>query len=657
MTETGNYTEALNTGIGNFNITPIESVMQDFDNDGYLDILIAGTEWLYFHNNGNMTFTRRTGVFANNGMVSFSTGDLNHDGFVDIFASYGDIYQTPSNQFDDVLYLNERNANNFIAFTLEGTTSEKGAIGGRVTIYGPWGIQIREVRAGESYGTCNSSQLHFGLGANTQVDSAVVWFTSGTTTTLTNLAANQFVHVVENSCAITGNIISGNAIICTGQNTTLTAPAGFASYLWQDGSTTQSLTVNQPGSYNVMVTDASGCSAISANKIVELNPDETPTVSVNGELNFCQGESVTLTSTPASSYAWSNGSNTQSLVVTQTGSYSVAIQGVCGTFSSTSIVVDVLPAPTPVATGATGPNPSVLQLNATGSNLNWYDQQTGGTLVGTGNSFTTPLLVTSTTYWVDQTTLYPGPTAYTGIPAHSGTTYSGTTTNGSLNFNVINPCTLVSVKVYTDTPGNREIQIRDAGNNVVQSLLVNIPIDTSRVTLNFPLTPGTYSITTNATVNNTNFGFNTPRLRRNSSGVSYPYTINDLVSITGSNQGSGFYYYFYDWEVKGEDVSCVSARVPVLAEVTATGVSENASNGFSVYPNPASDFVMIDAGGKSITLVELTDLTGRLVRSLQFPKGNNSSIRLNLEGLASGQYQLLLTQSDRKTSAGKVTVK
>lgn len=655
---TGNYTEALNTGIGNFNITPIESVMQDFDNDGYLDILIAGTEWLYFHNNGNMTFTRRTGVFANNGMVSFATGDLNHDGFVDVFASYGDIYQSPSNQFDDVLYLNERNSNNFIAFTLEGTTSEKGAIGSRVTIYGPWGIQVREVRAGESYGTCNSSQLHFGLGIHTQVDSAVVWFTSGTTSTLTNLASNQFVHVVENSCAITGNIISGNAIICTGQSATLTAPAGFASYLWQDGSTSQSITVSQPGAYNVMVTDASGCSSISANKIVELNPDETPTVSVNGELNFCQGESVTLTSSSASGYAWTNGSNSQSVVVTQTGSYSVAIQGVCGTFSSASVVVDVLPAPTPVASGTTGPNPSTLQLSATGSNLSWYDQQTGGNIVGTGNTFTTPVLTASTTYWVDQATVYVGPIAYTGITSHSGTSlYSGNTTNAALNFTVINPCTLVSAKVYTDTPGNREIQLRDAGNNVIQSLLVNIPIDSSRVTLNFPLTPGTYSLTTNSTVNNTNFGFNSPRLRRNSSGVSYPYTINDLVSITGSNQGSGFYYYLYDWEVKGEDVTCVSARVPALAEITLTGISETASNSFSVYPNPASEYIMIDAAGKSITLVELTDLTGRLVRSIQFPKGNNSSIRLNLEGLASGQYQLLLTQSDRKTSAGKVTVK
>ena len=654
---TGNYTEALNTGIGNFNITPIESVMQDFDNDGYLDILISGTEWLYFHNNGNMTFTRRTGVFANNGMVSFATGDLNHDGFVDIFASYGDIYQSPSNTYDDVLYLNDRNVNNFIAFTLEGTASEKGAIGSRVTIYGPWGIQVREVRAGESYGTCNSSQLHFGLGSSTQVDSAVVWFTSGTSSTLTNLAANQFVHVVESSCSISGNIISGNAIICTGQSTTLTAPAGFASYLWQDGSTTQSITVSQPGSYNVLVTDASGCSSISANRMVELNPDETPTVSINGELSFCQGASVTLTSSVASGYQWSNGSSNQSIVVTQTGNYSVSIQGVCGTFASSTIAVDVLPAPTPTATGATGPNPSALLLSATGSNLSWYDAQTGGNLVGTGNTFTTPVLNASTTYWVDQATLYPGLTDYTGIYSHSGTsTYSGSTTNAALNFTVINPCTLVSAKVYTDTPGNREIQLRDANNNVLQSLLVNIPVDTSRITVNFTMVPGTYSITTNAAVNNQNFGFNSPRLRRNSSGVSYPYTITDLISITGSNQGPGFYYYFYDWEVKGEDVACVSARVPALAEITPTGVTETTENLFSVYPNPAGEFVMIELGGKPITMVELTDLTGRLVRSLQFPKGTMNDIRLSLEGLSSGNYQLRLTSTDKSVSTKKISI-
>jgi hypothetical protein len=655
---TGNFTELTSTGIGNFNITPIESVMQDFDNDGYLDILISGTEWLYFRNNGNMTFSRVTGVFANNGMVSFATGDLNHDGFIDVFASYGDIYQSPSNTYDDVLYLNNRNQNNFIAFTLEGTVSEKGAIGSRVTLYGPWGIQVREVRAGESYGTCNSSQLHFGLGSYSQVDSAVIWFTSGNTTTLTNLAANQFVHVKENNCSVTGNIIAGNAIICTGQSTTLTAPAGFASYLWQDGSTGQSLTVTQPGAYNVMVTDASGCSVISASRMVELNPDETPIVSVNGELNFCQGQSVTLTSSSASGYSWSNGANSQAINVTQSGSYSVTIQGVCGSFSSTAINVDVLPAPTPVAQGATGPNPSSLVLTATGSNLNWYDQQTGGTLVGSGNTFTTPSLTANTTYWVDQTTLYPGPTTYTGIYSHSGTsTFSGNTTNGALNFTVLNPCTLVSVKVYTDTPGNREIQVRDAGNNVVQSLLVNIPIDTSRVTLNFPLIAGSYSITTNSTINNTNFGFNAPRLRRNSSGVNYPYIVNNLVSITGSTLGQQFYYYFYDWEVRGEDFACVSARVPALAEILSTGITETGSNDMYIYPNPASSHVIVNPGKKGVTLVELQDMSGRLVRSLHLPKNHSGLVQLNLEGVAKGNYQLRITASDKSVTNQKVMVK
>jgi hypothetical protein len=38
-----------------------------------------------------------------------------------------------------------------------------GMIGANVVIYGPWGMQRREVRSGESYGTCNSFTLHFGF--------------------------------------------------------------------------------------------------------------------------------------------------------------------------------------------------------------------------------------------------------------------------------------------------------------------------------------------------------------------------------------------------------------------------------------------------------------------------------------------------------------
>ncbi|MBK6839121.1 MAG: CRTAC1 family protein [Bacteroidetes bacterium] len=330
----GHYTELLSTGFHTNAITPIESVVEDFDNDGFADILVTGSEWMFWKNNGDLTFTQLNGLFANNGMLSFASGDLNHDGFIDIYASYGDIYTDPTS-IQDVAYLNNRNSNHFITFDLRGTVSNKGAIGGRATIYGPWGVQVREIRAGESYGTCNSSQLHFGLGNNVEVDSAVIWFPSGITTTLFNLHANQFVTVVESNCSLSGNLISGPNILCTGQTITLNAAAGFSSYLWSTGETTASIQVSAAGSYNVLVSDGSACTDLSPTLEISLNPDETPTVSASGDLSFCAGGSVTLLSSVAVAYDWSDGSTTQSINVTTPGSYTVTITGACGQFTLT----------------------------------------------------------------------------------------------------------------------------------------------------------------------------------------------------------------------------------------------------------------------------------------------------------------------------------
>ena len=652
---TGHYTDiTATTGFTTPNTDPIESFFEDFDNDGFVDILISGggpgNSYFMYHNNGNNTFTLASNPIpaTTNGMLSFAAGDLNHDGKIDIFASYGNVYNSPTNT-DDVLYLNTTsNNNNFISFALKGTVSNEGAIGSRVSIYGPWGVQIREVRAGESYGTCNSSQLHFGIGQATTIDSAVVWFTSGTTTTLTGLTANQFVSVVEGGCVITGNTIPGPYILCTGQSLTLTAPAGYSAYSWNDGSTTQSITVSAAGTYNVLVTDATGCSGISPSVNVVLNPDETPTVTTVGELIFCEGGSATLTSTPAAGYLWSDGSTTQSIAVTQTGSYAVTIQGVCGSFTSANTDVTVLAAPVPVGTGASGPSPSILVLSATGTNLSWYDQQTGGTLLGTGTTFTTPLINTTTTYWVDDRTDYPGAINYTGQTYHEGSLYSGgANTNGALYFDVLSACTLNSVKVYTDSPGNREIQLKNGAGTVIQSLLVNIPLDSSRVNLNFTLAPGIgYSITTNPTVNNQTLGTTTPRLQRSSQGVTYPYTVNNLVSISGSNQGSAYYYYFYDWEVSEPSYECTSARVPVVADITTGLNAVNSENTILVYPNPADHFVTVEMNKSGNVTADLFDVTGRIVKSLVFDSNKGSKINFDLTGIARGSYNLRIQNSE-----------
>jgi hypothetical protein len=655
---TGNFTDiTLTSGFTTPNTDPIESYVEDFDNDGFLDILISGggpgNSYFMYHNNGNSTFTLATVPIPSttNGMLSFAAGDLNHDGKVDIFASYGNVYNTPTST-DDVLYLNTtNNTNHYITFALTGTVSNLGAIGARVTIYGPWGKQIREVRAGESYGTSNSMQCHFGLGANATVDSARIDWPSHLQTHFTTLAADQFVTAVEGTCTITGNVIPGPYIFCSGQSLTLNAAAGFATYNWSNGATTQSTTITTPGIYNVIVTSGNGCSSISPSVNIQLNPDETPTVTAAGALEFCQGGTVTLTSTPATSYLWSNGETTQSISVNQSGSYSLTIQGFCGVFSSLPVNVNVLAAPLPIVTGASGVGPTSLTLNATGNSLSWYDQQFGGTLLGTGPSYTTPVLTTTTTYWVENATSYPGPTDYTGQTYHEGTPYSsGTNTNGAIDFDVTTPCTLVSVKVYTDTPGDREVDLLNSAGTVINSQLVTIPMDTSRITLNFSLTPGTgYRLTTNAAVNITNLGTVTPRLQRSNQGVMYPYTVNNVLSLTGSNQGGGYYYYFYDWEVEEQATVCVSDRVPVDAVILPVGISSiNSNSGFSIYPNPVKNFLNIklpDSFNGSLT-IKISDLTGRIVSDNIYSAATDN-LKINLKDFAKGAYLVkLVTDKD-----------
>ena len=671
---TGHYTDITSgTGFNTNGFDPIESMCEDFDNDGYLDILIAGggggNSYLLYHNNGDNTFTQSTLPFAaqSNGMLSFGTGDLNHDGKRDVFASYGDVYNNPTNT-DDVLFLNSiNNGNHFITFALTGTTSNVDAIGAKVSIYGPWGVQVREVRAGESYGNSCSMQIHFGLGANTLVDSARISWPSHQTTLLTNLAADQFVTSVEGSCNITGNVIPGPYNLCTGQTITLTAAAGFTSYDWSNGDNTQSSTISLPGLYNVMVTDAGGCTGLSPTVQVVVNPDETPSVTVSGDLEFCEGGAVTLTSAAAASYLWSSGATTQSIVVTQSGSYDVTIQGLCAAFTSDPEVVNVLAAPVPVASDDSAVSPNSITLMATGNDIAWYDSSTGGTLLGTGPSYITPVLTNTTTYWVENATSYGGANAATGQPDHTGTSAFNNTINGGIDFDVMAPCVLATVKVITDNThyGVRDVQVLNSVGTVLNTVSINVTTDTAIVTLNIALSPGTgYRITTDAVVDSINFGDFSPFLQRSSNGVNYPYTINNVISLTngwtGSNISSSAYYYFYDWQITLPPTVCTSVRIPVQAIMLLPDAISNftAENNFSIYPNPADQNVTVSFSnaGTQKSAVEFIDVTGRVVSSaiMQNAAGNYNQ-SFDISGFAKGVYMIHISSND-KTSYQQLIV-
>ncbi|MBK6399675.1 MAG: VCBS repeat-containing protein [Bacteroidetes bacterium] len=169
------------SGIDSFPGLSTEYASYDFNNDGFADVLTPG--YILF-NNGNGTFTSQA-----YSMSMGAVGDLNNDGFLDI-------------QNGNTIYYNDGNNRNWLTVTLKGTTSNKNGIGARVEIYGPWGKQIRDIRAGVGFRYMGTLNAHFGISYFNTIDSVVVKWTSGNTDVICNPTINSVLHIEENSAPV-----------------------------------------------------------------------------------------------------------------------------------------------------------------------------------------------------------------------------------------------------------------------------------------------------------------------------------------------------------------------------------------------------------------------------------------------------------------------
>jgi len=151
--------------------------------------------------------------------------------------------------------------------------------------------------------------------------------------------------------------VSGVTSLCEGDPTQLSAPAGFAAYLWSTGATTQSIIVTEPGTYSVTVTDAGGCTAASEQVVVKMNPKPHPTATASGPTTFCLGESVTLSAPEGyAEYRWSTGHTSREITVVQAGSYWVMVtdaNGCRGASEPVTVMVNATPQPVITADGPT----------------------------------------------------------------------------------------------------------------------------------------------------------------------------------------------------------------------------------------------------------------------------------------------------------------
>ena len=629
----GTFTEIIDqTGIDKFDLGAWENASGDFDNDGHVDILSELGDELYM-GNGDLTFTGISAPVSGGGI-----GDFNNDGFLDVISG-------------NALWINEGNDNNWVKISLQGILSNANGIGARIEIYGSWGVQVREIRSGQSFSPMSTLNAHFGLGTADVIDQIIVKWPSGTVTLIDDPEINTAHLILESDCLLpeTPLTVTGDTELCPGETTEISAPAGY-TYQWSNGETSQNITVSESGVYSVIIEDGDGCLGFSETVVISIIEETMPEITAMGDETFCLGGSVTLTSTEAGGYTWPDGSSTQSIEVFESGTYYVLTDPVCpgDQLQSNSIDVTVLDAPLPeVMDVTTNPGNSVT-LEATGDNLEWYDAPTGGTLLGTGNTYETMPITETTTYYVESHTAYPGALQEGGKEDFSGP--GGLPSTGGYSyFDVWEPFTLLTVEVFVpvEAPaGIRTVQLVDENDQVLEEKTFDLTQGNHTLDLNFDIEPGTgYSLR-----------LPEANLFRNSSQVSYPYPIGTVGELTNSLYGQNYYYYFYSWQIQLPSYECVSERVAVT--ITLTGTEEVPGYGIlSGFPNPTSEmlYIRFDSQRSGTAQLQLQDVLGRTleVRDGQEVLTGENLYEFDLSELPAGMYQVQLN-IDGKTAIQKI---
>lgn len=298
------------------------------------------------------------------------------------------------------------------------------------------------------------------------------------------------------------------------------------------------------------------------------NNGGTANVFCDGSTVIAPGQTRTLTASPGTAYAWSTGATTRSITVSAAGTYSCTVTCPCGSLSTPALTLTALPAPpAPTATGGQRFGPGTVGLSATGTNLFWFDAPTGGNQVGTGNTFTTPVISGTTNYWVEARTTSPGENAQGGRTentiegAYAGTS---TTTRQWLLFDALKPFRLVSFKVRANSVGQRHFVLVDRLGNLIAEKYVEIPAGLNTITVNWDVPAGLqHKISC--------FDDNTETIRDlwyNTAGNAYPYSVGTVATITGATDGTTNYWCLYDWVATTPSVTATGPRTQVTATVT-----------------------------------------------------------------------------------------
>ncbi|MFN8116868.1 MAG: gliding motility-associated C-terminal domain-containing protein [Bacteroidia bacterium] len=187
--------------------------------------------------------------------------------------------------------------------------------------------------------------------------------------------------------------------ICSGQVVSLNA-TGAGSYTWTTGSTLSSISVSPSAStsYSVIGKNSFGCEN-SAGAVV--NVVNTPIVSINSpSTSVCFGYTMTATANGASSYNWSNGATTNTILVQSFSNISYSVVGTNGGSCADTAFLNITVLPLPSVSASASSTlvclGQTVNLSATGNAVNYLWQP--GNLFGSNHNVQITAPVTYTVY-------------------------------------------------------------------------------------------------------------------------------------------------------------------------------------------------------------------------------------------------------------------
>ena len=309
---------------------------------------------------------------------------------------------------------------------------------------------------------------------------------------------------------------------CQGNPVTLSANTAD-SYLWSNGSTTQTIIVNTSNTYSVVVTYAGGCKSTSNAVLVNINPAPSVSISANGSTNLCQGDSVELVASApiGSTYQWFNygiavaGATSSNYWANNTGNFSVQVSS--------------------SANCSTSSNSIYISANSSSGSITAF----GNTSFCAGDSVQLYFSGYGITYqWTLNNVSIPGATSY----------YYYATTSGSYNISVLdyNGCNTISIPVNVTVLNQQNLPVITPsgptnfcnGQNVILSsssagtYLWNTGETTQNIIV---IKSGTYTVTV-GNPGNMCVSKSAPITVMNSTPIVYASATQDTICVGGTIQ-------------------------------------------------------------------------------------------------------------------------